>query len=131
MEPKEYTVVYYAILFIANRYDIHSLQLISVPIILIVNYLFWRLCNTKLKTFILRYKITAFLVTFVGGLSLEIYLVQPYILTKSLNFMFTLNIPILLISVIFVAFLIKCVTRFVIQTLNDGDYDWKLIIPKQ
>ena len=64
----------------------------------------------------------------VGGLCLEIYLVQPYVRTTALNNLFPLNIVILFVAIVVVAYLCRLIGRWFQQTFSNEDgYDWKAI----
>ena len=71
-----------------------------------------------------------FFIRFVGGLCLEIYLVQAFLFTDKMNNIFPLNILIMFIIIIIVAYLTKCFARFVADTFKDTPYDWKKIVSK-
>ena len=69
-----------------------------------------------------------FIIRFVDGLCLEIYVIQNWLITDRMNFMFPLNIPIMFCIIILAAYLIRCFARFLSQTFKDGPYDWKKMV---
>ena len=64
----------------------------------------------------------------IGSLCLEIYLVQPIILTDSLNNIFPLNLLLMFVFIFTGAYLLRCISRIWMQTFKDADYDWKAIV---
>ena len=64
----------------------------------------------------------------VGGLCLESYLIQKYVFTDILNFIFPLNVPIIMILVFIVAYIIKIFSEFITQTIHTEPYKWKRMI---
>lgn len=121
-------LVYYAILFAGKKYVLFSeLQIISLIPLLFITYYFYKVCSSdSLK----RWYTTKYLggiIKFVGGLCLEIYLVQSALFTDKMNNLFPLNIPIMLLIIIFAAYILRCGSRTFSQTFKDGEYDWKAV----
>lgn len=71
--------------------------------------------------------IIGWIIKFIGGLCLEIYLVQNALLTDKLNYIFPINIIIMFIIIFAVAYLLRCGARIFSQTFRDKEYDWKAI----
>ena len=69
-----------------------------------------------------------FLIRFIGGLCLEIYLIQNRLFTDVLNFMFPLNLVIIFCIIVVAAYLLRCFARFISQTFKDAPYDWKSMV---
>lgn len=64
-------------------------------------------------------------VSALGGLCLEVYISHGMFETAKFNHLFPLNILGFFIVAFLVAYLVRCVTRFVLQTLNkDQKYDY-------
>ena len=61
----------------------------------------------------------------IGGLCLEIYIVQYSLFTDKLNFLFPLNLLIVFLEILIVAYVLRCLARIWLQTFKDADYDWK------
>ena len=98
-----------------------------IPMIAVAYYLYW-LCMGQWAKSIYNTKAGNFIVRFVGGLCLEIYIIQICLFTTKLNFLFPLNIPIFFIILIVVAYLCSCLGRLIRQTFQDMPYNWKEII---
>lgn len=122
------TVIYYIILFAGKKYVIISeLQIVSlIPLLAIVFY-FYKVCSSRTLKLWYSHKIMGWIISFVGGLCLEIYLVQYTLFTDKMNNIFPLNIPIMFIIILAVAYLLRCCARWFSQTFKDGEYDWKAI----
>lgn len=122
-------VGFYLLPLISLRYPTaQSYLLLSlVPLAGICFYLY-QLCQTNVLLRLMQRGKTGWCIKAVGGLCLEIYLVQPFVRTTALNFLFPLNILILSIAIVFVAYLCRSIGRCFQQTFSSGEgYDWKAI----
>lgn len=68
------------------------------------------------------------IVRFVGGLSLEIYIVQRYLLSDAYNSLFPFNIVILFLMIIGGAYLVRCIARFIMQLFQEKPLNFSNII---
>ena len=118
--------IYYAILFAGKKYVVFSeLQIISlIPLLFIVHY-FYKVCSCDSLKKWYSTKYLGGIIKFVGGLCLEIYLVQSTLFTDKMNNIFPLNILIMFLIVILAAYILRCGARIFSQTFKDGEYDWK------
>lgn len=98
-----------------------------VPLLIVV-YSFYMWGQGDFAKRLYNNRIGHFIICFVGGLCLEIYLIQNSLFTEKLNFLFPLNIPIFLVIVVVAAYLVRCLARLISQTFNDAPYDWKAIV---
>ncbi len=122
-------VAFYALCWFKHKDGIYDVfQLMSVAPLIGVVYYFYQLCNTKLASRVYDNPVSGFIVRLVGGLCLEIYLIQHMVFSDKLNFMFPLNIPIFFVFVVVAAYLLRCFARIWSQTFKDGDYDWKEVV---
>lgn len=99
----------------------------ALPLCLFVCYLYKFTQNPIIKK-IYTNKVFYPVVLFVGGLSLEIYIVQQYLLTDSLNHLFPFNIVILYLFIIGGAYVVRCLARFIIQLFRDKPICFKEIV---
>lgn len=68
-------------------------------------------------------------ISFLGGLCLEVYISSPYLQTEKYNRYFPLNIFVYFILVFATAFFVRTLARFVVQTFNrDKPYDYRAIL---
>ncbi len=121
-------IAYYACFFGGLRLDLRFLQTISIlPMIGILFYAY----KTFKSNFVLQaYNNQKFIkipINLIGGLCLEIYLVQFYLFTDKMNCIFPLNIVIMFIIIFAVAYITRCLARLISQTFNDAPYNVKAI----
>jgi Na+-transporting methylmalonyl-CoA/oxaloacetate decarboxylase gamma subunit len=69
-----------------------------------------------------------FFIRFVGGLCLEIYMVQHFLFTDKMNSLFPLNIALMFVIIFIVAYLTRCLARLISQTFKDDPYEWRKIV---
>ena len=120
--------VYYAILFAGRIYTLFSeLQIISLIPLLFIVYYFYKVCSSDTLKKWYTNKYIGWSIKFIGGLCLEIYLVQGTLFTDKMNHIFPINILIMFIIIFAVAYLLRCGSRIFSQTFKDGEYDWKAV----
>lgn len=120
--------VYYAILFAGRIYTLFSeLQIISLIPLLFIVYYFYKVCSSDTLKKWYTNKYIGWSIKFIGGLCLEIYLVQGVLFTEKMNHIFPINILIMFIIIFAVAYLLRCGSRIFSQTFKDGEYDWKAV----
>ena len=106
--------------------DIYNfIQLFSIIPLLYIVYFIYRCCNADKIKAIYQYTKVGWCMNFIGSLCLEVYLVQNYLFTDKLNFMFPLNIPIVFIAILLLAYVLRCMGRIWQQTFLPTDYQWK------
>lgn len=121
---------YYGIMYIAKIGT--SLQVLR-PLVIIpqlgVTFFFYMLCRTTYAKRLYNNKRACSVVMFVGGLCLEIYLVQPPIIkTFAMPHLFPLNVAVVVTIILLGAYCLKCISRMWEQTFKEADYDWKEVI---
>lgn len=103
-------------------------QIITLlPLVGIVFY-FYKWCNAGFWGKVYQNKRCHAVIMTISGLCLESYLIQYSVFTTSMNSIFPLNLPIMVLIVLLAAFVCKCLSRVFAQTFKDGDYDWRSII---
>lgn len=122
-------IVFYLCFILGIRLQTLSfLQYISIaPMLGILFYAYKVFSKDKVKT-ILSKRYIGGIITFIGGLCLEIYLVQFYLFTDKMNAIFPLNIIIMFLIILAVAYATRCLARIILQTFQEQSYDWKKII---
>lgn len=121
-------LVYYALIIFGGKNNPSVLPLLSIiPLVTMVYYLY-KVGMSKWIQKLYNNRIVVFIVRFVGSLCLEIYLVQRYVFTDKLNRYFPLNIVLVFLGVILLAYLTRCLARFLSQTFKDEPYQWKDIV---
>jgi len=121
--------LYHIILFLSKNYEMFKdLQILSVIPLLLTTFYAYKVCNSYLLKKIYNNKCLGNFINFIGGLCLEIYVVQNYLFTISMNKIFPANIIIMYIIIFVVAYIIRCFSRFLSQTFKEESYNWQGII---
>lgn len=91
-------------------------------------YYFYKVGTSGWAERLYKSKLGNFFIRFVGGLCLEIYMVQHFLFTDNMNSLFPLNIALMFGIIFIVAYFTRCLARFISQTFKDAPYDWNKII---
>lgn len=120
--------IYYVILFTGRKYPLFSeLQITSLIPLLFIVYYFYKICSSDALKKWYTNKYIGWGIKLIGGLCLEIYLVQGTLFTDKMNHIFPINVLIMFFIIFVVAYLLRCVARIFSQTFKDGEYDWKAV----
>lgn len=121
-------VVYYVIL-IASMRSTHmsQCQITSLLPLLGITFYSYKICNSQQLKQLYNHTYIGWSIKFIGGLCLEIYIVQYALFTDSMNKIFPINILIMFLIIFAVAYLLRCASRIFSQTFKDGDYDWRAV----
>lgn len=120
--------MFYGIQFVAKK--VHAIapwQIVTIPFLAGIVYYFWRCCNADWLRKLYETKTGNWLIMAVGGLCLESYLIQFSLFTDKLNFLFPLNIPIIMLLILVVSYICRCLARIISQTFRTEDYEWKKV----
>jgi peptidoglycan/LPS O-acetylase OafA/YrhL len=122
-------VLWYIILIVGKTNDlVASLQIVGLVPLLGSTFYFYKVCNSDFATRVYNNKYAGAVIKGVGGLCLEIYLIQGFLYTTSMNWLFPLNILIEFALIVVSAYLLRCFARVLSQTFKDQDYDWKAVV---
>lgn len=120
--------VFYGIQFAAKKVTaVAPWQIVTVPFLAGVVYYFWRCCNANYFRRMYNNQIGHWIIMAIGGLCLESYLIQFTLFTDKLNFLFPINIPIMMLIILFVSYCCRCMSRIISQTFRNEDYEWNKI----
>lgn len=121
-------LAFYAIQFAAKKnVAIAPWQIVTLPFLVGIVYYFWRCCNAECFRRIYARKRGRKVVMLVSGLCLESYLIQFYLFTDKLNWLFPLNIPLMMLFILAMAYICRCFARILSQTFRTEDYEWKKV----
>ena len=121
--------LFYAILLVSARYGaLARVQYLSVVTLLAAVYYIYKVCASPLAVRLFGGKGWNRVIRAFGGLCLEVYLVQYFLITDRLNNLFPLNVVIVALGVLLLAYLTRCLARFLSQTFYREPYNWKEII---
>lgn len=119
---------FYGFLWAGSKSELcFSWQIVTLLPLLGITFYLYKLCNSSCFLKLIENKYTAPVVKIVSGLCLEIYLVQYWVMSDKLNFLFPLNIILIFIGVTCFAYILRCLARWFSQTFKEADYDWKAI----
>ena len=120
---------FYGIQFAAMKYAVVApYQIITLLPLMGIVYYFYKWCHAKFWEKLYSKKIGYTIIMTISGLCLESYLIQYSVFTTKMNVIFPLNLPIMVIIVLFASFLCKCLSRLFSQTFGEGDYNWKEVV---
>lgn len=94
-----------------------------IALMCITRYCYLICCSTVLEK-LYRNSWVRPIVFIISQCCLEVYLIQQYIFTERLNDIFPLNIPIIMIFVLLMAYIVKTVAEFISQTFKSEPYQW-------
>lgn len=120
------TILFYGIQYAGIKYPILGYgQIFSLIPLLGITFYLYKIANSPIFKQLYQNKIVNWTILCIGGLCLEVYLIQPYCRTTELNDIFPLNIIIISLYIIIMAYITRCVARFFQQTFNaKNGYEW-------
>lgn len=118
-------IAYYALIYAEQKYGIQMLRMFTIIPLMSFTYSLHKLCTGTFAQRLYKNKHTHLVIMAIGGLCLEIYLVQPSLLTDKFNNIFPLNLLLMYVIILVAAYLLRCVSRIWMQTFKDGEYNWK------
>lgn len=123
------TILYYGMLFVCRKVEtLQHLELLSLLPLLGITFYLYKICNTDTMKKLYDNRYTGAVIRFVGGLCLEIYLIQGALFTDKMNHLFPLNLLLMLIIIVAAAYLLRCAARIFAQTFKAEDYNWKEVV---
>lgn len=118
-------VCYYTLMYIEQKTALKMIRMFTILPLLSFSYALHKLCTTQIAQRIYYNKYTHIIIMAIGGLCLEIYLVQSIILTDKLNTLFPFNLLLMYLMIFTGAYTLRCFSRIWVQTFIDGEYNWK------
>ena len=122
-----FLALYYALLMIQRRFDVVGaslMNLCSLGALAGICLSLYACCNSSFAQKVYNGRLGV-VIKFIGGLCLEIYVVQHAIITTSLNSIFPLNLIVIFITILLAAYLLRCLSRMFLQTFQKEDYEWQ------
>ena len=94
-----------------------------------VTICFYLLCRTSFAERLYHNRYGYVFIRFIGGLCLEIYIVQPVIIRKyPLTEFFPLNVVMVFLMIVFSAYVLRCLSQVWSQTFKETDYNWREVV---
>ena len=119
--------LFYALCAFKGSAWLNFLQTFSLLPLLGVTHYVYRWCNAAGIKALYPTK-AGWAMRAIGGLCLEVYLVQYSLFTDKLNSIFPLNILVIFAEILIVAYVLRCLGRIWSQTFKEEDYDWKEVL---
>lgn len=120
---------FYGIQFAAMKYAVVApYQIITLLPLMGIVYYFYKWCHADFWKKLYFMKIGYVVIMTVSGLCLESYLIQYSCFTTKMNDIYPLNLPMMILIVLFVSFVCKCLARLFSQTFEKGEYNWREVI---
>lgn len=113
--------LFYAILYVGSGSWIILLSFVAL--IGITRYAYLSCCAPLLQR-VYNHRCLGDMVYIISQCCLEVYLIQKYIFTDQFNDFFPLNIPVIMIVVLFAAYIVKNIAEFISQTFKAEPYEW-------
>ncbi|UWX54006.1 acyltransferase [Maribacter litopenaei] len=105
--------IFYAMLYFARINVIpRQVELISIIPLLGMTFYFYKLSNSKELKYVYNHKIFGTAIKIIGGLCLEIYLVQHDLITDKMNMIFPFNLVGMFIIILIAAYILRCMADY-------------------
>lgn len=123
------TACFYGIQIYSRKHiEYSSMMIVSLIPLVGICYTLFQLSKSKVVQALYQMKYVGWGINAIGGLCLEVYLVQPFIRTTSLNYLFPFNLLILFAAIVVMAYVCRSLGRIFLQTFSNEDgYNWKEI----
>lgn len=119
-------LLFYGILITCRKWEIsQNMQVISLLPLWGTTYYFYKVCKSDALKRIYGTRFIGPVMKTISGLCLEVYLVQGVLFTDRFNKWFPFNLLIVFVTILLVAYLLRCMARWFSQTFREADYDWK------
>lgn len=103
------------------------LQVVSIVFLTLTVVYLYRIANAESALKLANSWVGRVLIA-IGGLCLEVYLSHRVFIVDGFNTLFPANLIILFIGIVLLAYIVRVVTRFMLQTFNGEDgYMWREI----
>lgn len=104
-------------------------QFVSLIPLIGFSFFFYKWCKSDAMDRIFHNKYLNPVIRSIGGLCFEIYLVQSLLFYSYKNIIsYPVNMLFIWIAVLLWAYILHIFSNFFVQTIADGDYDWKKIL---
>ncbi len=123
-----FILVFYAMLYYSRLNIIpKQIEIISILPLLGMTLYFYKIGSTEILRNIYNHRIFGSAIKIIGGLCLEIYLVQSSLLTAKMNDIFPLNLILMFLIILIAAYILRCTAKLFSQIFKEQDLDYKEI----
>lgn len=102
--------------------DVQYLSLVPLFGTLYYMYCF---CRAPFWERIYRHKYAGQALFMIGGICLECYLIQGFFITDKYNYLFPLNIPLIMVFILLMSYIVNFLSSALGATFKSEGYDWK------
>lgn len=104
----------------------HYVPAVSLPFLIVFCFYIYRAGSSDVIANLAQKRLVWEPIIWTGSLCLDFYLVKWTFISDKLNAVFPLNLPLMLVYLLLIAYLLRSVGRFLQQTLSPGKqpYDW-------
>lgn len=121
-------LLFYGVLISGRKWEIvHDFQVISLLPLLGITYYFYKICKSNRFLSLYENRFIGPIIKTISGLCLEVYLVQGVLFTDKFNDLFPLNLLLVFMIILVIAYILRCMARWFTQTFREADYEWKQI----
>jgi hypothetical protein len=119
---------FYGYLFLCSKNPIVcQFQLLSLVPLMGITYYFYKITHATQLIALAKTKIIGWIIGAISLLTLEIYMVQFELFTDKMNGIFPLNLLIMFVYIVAVAYVVKVLSRIFSQTFSENKYDWRAV----
>ncbi|TLF43086.1 acyltransferase family protein [Maribacter aurantiacus] len=104
-----------------------QMEIISIIPLLGMTFYFYKLSNTKELKYLYNHRFIGDVIKIVGGLCLEIYLVQHDLITDKMNDFFPLNLIGMFLIILISAYILRCTARLFSQIFSQQNLNYQEI----
>jgi len=121
-------LIYYAILIGSKKITgMEDVQIMSLIPLLGITFYFYKIAKSAPLKKLFYNKWGGIFIKVIGGLCLEIYLVQFVLFTGAWNHYFPLNLVGMFLVILACAYILRCTSRLFSQTFKEQSFNWPAV----
>lgn len=119
---------FYALPVLSKRFaEVAPFQIVMLPLLMGFLFYFYRLLSADVFARFYQKKILNWFILVIGGLCLESYLIHMKLFTDRFNSIFPFNLIIIYVAVLVAAYLLRCISRIILQTFQKEPFNWNAV----
>lgn len=119
---------FYALPALSKRFvEVAPFQIVMLPLLMGFLFYLYRLLSANIFVRLYRRKTVNWFILVVGGLCLESFLIHMKLFTDRFNSIFPLNLLMIYVAVLVAAYLLRCLSRTILQTFQKEPFDWNAV----
>lgn len=118
-------VLWYSFMIFPNSVHLFvDFQYVSVVPLLGITYYFYLFCCAPFWKVIYEHRIIGQIIFIIGGICLECYLIQGFFITDKLNWIFPINILLIVAFILLISYAVNYLSGVFSATFRREDYKW-------